>query len=107
MIGYLEIIIYSVSLTILLTTSAILERPKIYIIGILPTSSFAEKNISILLFCSQCLGFWVGLFFSIIYNDIGIVRMLMLPVISSTVSGILSGIMDIQNKEEEIGEKDE
>jgi hypothetical protein len=31
----------------------------------------------------------------------------MLPVISSTVSGILSGIMDIQNKEEEIGEKDE
>jgi len=94
-VDFIEIILYSVSITIFLSTSTIFDTPKMLILKRLPTGGPLEHNISTLLFCSQCIGFWVGLIFSIIYfANFGIINIIMLPIVVSTISAVLASIIN-------------
>jgi hypothetical protein len=55
-------IIAAVSTTICLSKAAIFERPKKMIISSVTSKFGIDIIIGELLYCSQCLGFWVGVF---------------------------------------------
>lgn len=52
----------AVSTTICLSRSAIFESPKKYVISIAPFRFGIDIILGELMYCSQCLGFWIGLF---------------------------------------------
>lgn len=83
-------ILISVSCTITLVRAEILERPKGWIIDSLPVK--LEKLVGSFLYCSQCLGFWVGIAISLILNvwitEIPVLDQVMLGMVSSYLSSI-------------------
>ena len=55
-------IVAAVSATICLSKAAIFERPKKLIISSVTSKFGLDIIIGELMYCSQCLGFWVGVF---------------------------------------------
>ncbi len=58
-------LLIAVSTTVLLATGVIFDKPKYYIIVKISKPRYDEA-LSKLFYCSQCLGFWIGLICGII-----------------------------------------
>jgi len=92
--GVTESILISVTLfaclTHLLATGSIFEPFKQRILGLIPRKwRRFEKSMAELMFCSQCLGFWIGLAGSILVYEyipapVGLANLLFAAAVSTT-----------------------
>ena len=88
---YYEIVTFAVAVAITLSTAIVFDKMKTNIIGWLPAGHKLEQQVAYFLYCAQCIGFWVGLGFSIIYMaTFPISKLIMLPFLVSALSSIIT-----------------
>jgi hypothetical protein len=83
----LEIILFiiaSVSCSVVLARADILEEPKQFILKHLPTR--LEVTIGSFMYCSQCIGFWVGIAMSLVLGT----QMSEIPGVNALILGFVS-----------------
>lgn len=80
----------AVCMTICITRADIFERAKMIAISLAPSKIGMDEFIGKLLYCSQCLGFWVGFIFHIVHPSYTMVNFIIDPFLSGFVVSTIS-----------------
>jgi hypothetical protein len=83
-------ILISVSITILLSKGDIFEPIKYTILKIIPRC--IEESVLMFMYCSMCIGFWVGI---LVYSISPLVISVSIPYIDYVFAGSISSLFSI------------
>lgn len=91
----LRFLIICASIAVCFARWSILEKPKEFVIRIIPSRyPYVERFVGELLYCAQCIGFWIGILLSIYLEPTWINMAGLDHIVSGAVSSFTATLFD-------------